>query len=249
MPIIKRFFFLLITVLSFSVCSAQESKINLTRADSSQFASPQNVLISSVLIPGLGQLKQERLWKTTLFYGVAATFYYRTADNYYKYKKENDKTYLNKAKNDLAIAGVTHFLNIIDAWYYGYNKKPMGWNGALFNDKPLKSPWGATLRSAMLPGWGQFYNESYVKSAVYAGLVSYVGYQVYWNTKKYDETGLEEYEDDRSRYSWYLGLTYLLMLTDAHVDAHLFEFDKAVELAVIPSPNSGAISLNLKLSF
>ena len=36
------------------------------------------------------------------------------------------------------------------------------------NEKPAdtvfvmqKSPWGAVLRSAILPGWGQIYNESY----------------------------------------------------------------------------------------
>ena len=231
------------------VSVAQESKQNLTTVDSSQFASPQKVLISSIIMPGLGQIAQERLWKATFFYGIAATFYYRSAYHYDRYKKTNNNKWLDKAKVDLTVAGVTHLINIFDAYYFGYHKKPMGWSGALFNDKPIKSPWGATLRSAIFPGWGQWYNESYIKSAAYLGLVYYVGYQIHWNNTKYAETGKAKYEDDRSRFSWYLGLTYLLMLTDAHVDAHLFDFDKAVELAVLPSPGHKAVMLGLRLSF
>ena len=33
-----------------------------------------------------------------------------------------------------------------------------------------KSPWGAVLRSAVLPGFGQFYNESYWKIPVIWGV-------------------------------------------------------------------------------
>jgi hypothetical protein len=232
-----------------SICFAQEKSQDLTLVDSSQFASPQKVLLSSVILPGLGQIKQERLWKATLFYGTAATFYYRTAYHYDRYKKTNNEKYLDKAKVDLTVAGIVHLVNIVDAYYFGYHKKPMGWNGALFSDKPVKSPWGATLRSAIFPGWGQWYNESYFKSAVYLGIASYVGYKIHWNKKKYRETGEAKFEDDRSRFSWYLGLTYLLMLTDAHVDAHLFDFDNAVELAVSPSPIDKAIKLSLSISF
>ena len=239
----------IIVVLFMSSSPAQENGQDLTKVDSSQFASPQNVLISSIILPGLGQIKQERLWKATLFYGTAATYYYRTAYHYDLYKKTNNSKYLDKAKTDLTVAGITHLLNIVDAWYYGYHKKPMGWSGALFSDKPVKSPWGATLRSAIFPGWGQWYNESYFKSAVYLGLVSYVGYEIYWNKTKYAKTGDAKYEDSRSRFSWYLGLTYLIMLTDAHVDAHLFDFEKAIELAVTPSIQKQAVTLSLRIGF
>jgi len=34
----------------------------------------------------------------------------------------------------------------------------------LLSDEPLKSPWGAVARSAVLPGWGQVYNEQYWKA-------------------------------------------------------------------------------------
>jgi len=243
----KYIFFSFVILISFSF--AQENKLNLTMVDSSTFASPKQVLISSIVMPGLGQIAQERLWKATLFYGTAATFYYRTAYHYNRYKKTDNKKYLDEAKTDILIAGVTHFINIIDAYYFAYHRKPMGWDGALFNDKPVKSPWGATLRSAIFPGWGQLYNESYIKSVVYLGLVSYVGYEIHWNKTKYAETGLAKYEDDRSRFSWYLGLTYLLMLTDAHVDAHLFEFDRAIELAIKPSIENKGIMLSLSVSF
>ncbi len=244
---IKYKFLFFILLISFSF--AQDNKQSLTSADSSSFASPRKVLISSIIMPGLGQITQERLWKATLFYGTASTFYYRTVYHYDRYKKTNKNKYLDKAKVDLTIAGITHLINIFDAYYFAYHKKPMGWGGALFNDKPVKSPWGATLRSAIFPGWGQWYNESYIKSAMYLGLVSYVGYQIHWNKNKYAETGKNKYEDDRSRFSWYLGLTYLLMLTDAPVDAHLFDFEKAVKLTVSPSMQDKAVMLGLNISF
>ncbi|HED08391.1 MAG TPA: hypothetical protein ENI57_09775, partial [Ignavibacteria bacterium] len=33
-----------------------------------------------------------------------------------------------------------------------------------------KSPMGAVLRSAILPGWGQIYNESYIKAPIIWGI-------------------------------------------------------------------------------
>jgi Family of unknown function (DUF5683) len=243
-----KFIFILFT-LSVSSIWAQDEDKNLTVADSSTFATANEVIIRSIIVPGLGQIAQENLWKATLFYGGAATFYYKSFSSYLSYKKNNIEADLKSAKTNLSIAGFIHILNILDAYSSSVGKKPQGWNGALFSDKPVKSPWGATLRSAIFPGWGQFYNEAYVKSAVYFGLVSYVSYEIYLNKTKFAETGEKTYEDSRSRYSWYLGLTYLLMLTDAHVDAHLFEFDKAVKLAVSPGVQKKAIMVSLNLSF
>ena len=42
-----------------------------------------------------------------------------------------------------------------------------------------KSPWGAVLRSAIIPGLGQFYNESYWKVPLIFGAVAYFAFQ--WN--------------------------------------------------------------------
>ena len=42
-----------------------------------------------------------------------------------------------------------------------------------------KSPWGAVLRSALIPGFGQIYNESYWKAPIIWGLAGWFIYN--WN--------------------------------------------------------------------
>ncbi|PID59297.1 MAG: hypothetical protein CR986_06735 [Ignavibacteriae bacterium] len=108
-----------------------------------------------------------------------------------------------------------------------------------------KSPTGAMLRSAILPGWGQFYNESYWKIPIIWGLGAWFIYN--WNDlnnnyKFYRDlynqslsetsTGIstyklfrDEYRDERDLFAIYFGLTYFLNIIDAYVDAHLFDFD------------------------
>lgn len=125
-----------------------------------------------------------------------------------------------------------------------------------------KSPWGAVLRSAVLPGFGQFYNESYWKIPIVWGVLGYFGYQ--WNrtnnlylqykdqyalsvvNKKIDDYALmarEFYKDQRDLVAVFIGLTYFLNLVDAYVDAHLFDF-------YISRDNSmGQFQLSLKVKF
>jgi len=101
-----------------------------------------------------------------------------------------------------------------------------------------KSPWGAVGRSAILPGWGQFYNESYWKIPVIWGFGAWFVYGWIQNNDEYVtnknlfiETGQETYKskrdfyrDQRDNFTIYLVLLYLLNLVDAYVDAHLFDF-------------------------
>lgn len=110
--------------------------------------------------------------------------------------------------------------------------------------KMKKSPWGAVLRSAIIPGLGQYYNESYWKIPVIIGAFAYLGYQWNYNNDLYLKyknlfqqsvtTNLvnnnyyklrEFYRDQRDLFAIYIGLAYLLNLIDAYVDAHLFDFD------------------------
>lgn len=108
-----------------------------------------------------------------------------------------------------------------------------------------KSPWGAVLRSALLPGWGQFYNESYWKIPVVWGFLGYFSYiwldqnDLYIKYKDLYRGSLEQtgqgnseylglrefYRDQRDEFAVYFFLTYFLNLVDAYVDAHLFDFD------------------------
>lgn len=111
--------------------------------------------------------------------------------------------------------------------------------------KMKKSAWGAVLRSAVLPGFGQIYNESYWKVPLIWGVLGYLGYQ--WNSNNnlyhqykdlYSESLLqvntgnsnyyryrEFYRDQRDLFAIYIGLTFFLNLVDAYVDAHLFDFN------------------------
>ena len=101
-----------------------------------------------------------------------------------------------------------------------------------------KSPWGAVLRSAIIPGWGQIYNQSYLKVPIVWGVLGWLGYEWYQNNKLYkqsqdlyNQTNIPEflsyktiYQDQRDLFAIYIGLAYVLNLVDAYVDAELFDF-------------------------
>ena len=113
-----------------------------------------------------------------------------------------------------------------------------------------KSAWGAVLRSAIIPGWGQVYNEAYWKVPVIWGVLGYLMYDwKYCNdlyTKYRDlysasipvnpnSTYLNErefYKDERDLFAVFIGLTYFLNLIDSYVDAQLFDFsvDRAMPM-------------------
>jgi hypothetical protein len=120
-----------------------------------------------------------------------------------------------------------------------------------------KSPWGAVLRSAIIPGWGQFYNESYLKIPVIWGLGFWFGYEWKQNNdlytyyrERYLQTGngLDRqnrtiYRDQRDLFTIYMVITYLANLIDAYVDANLFDFD------VSENPYTGTPALNMRVNF
>jgi hypothetical protein len=101
-----------------------------------------------------------------------------------------------------------------------------------------KSPWGAVVRSAIIPGWGQIYNESYWKVPVVWGVMGWFVYAWIDNNNNYIDyknlyiqTGIDKYisyrdfyRDQRDEFAIYIVLTYFLNLVDAYVDAHLFDF-------------------------
>ncbi len=101
-----------------------------------------------------------------------------------------------------------------------------------------KSPWGAVLRSAIIPGFGQIYNESYWKVPIIWGLAGWFIYNWSDLNKLYkDNQALYQinnqsiyklrrdfYRDQRDKFAIYLGLLYFLNIVDAYVDAHLYDF-------------------------
>ena len=127
-----------------------------------------------------------------------------------------------------------------------------------------KSPVGALLRSALLPGWGQIYNHSYWKAPIIWGFIGY--YLYYWirnnnkylsysdSTRKYlaenneryykpYQSVRDQYHDQRDLFTIYIAITYFLNLLDAYVDAHLFDFDIREE------PFGKTARLNFRLNF
>lgn len=125
--------------------------------------------------------------------------------------------------------------------------------------KPMSGPTKATLLSAVLPGAGQFYNKKYWKlPIIYAGFGG-LGYAFAFNNGEYKRFGEyyrietdgdantisefpgtpEQLRQKRNYYKKYRDLSvigmfglYALQILDAHVDAHLKEFDVSDDLSL-----------------
>ena len=120
-----------------------------------------------------------------------------------------------------------------------------------------KSPGLAAGLSAVLPGAGQLYNESYWKIPIVAGLGGYFVYEWVHNDNlardyrdQYDasktadnplgESGLlsirDFYKDQRDTFLWYFVILYVANVVDAYVDANLYDFDVGDDLTVRVTP-------------
>jgi len=146
---------------------------------------------------------------------------------------------------------------------------------------PEHDPTKAALLSAAIPGLGQAYNKKYWKiPLVWLGLGAF-GYFIVWNNDQYqfyrrnliyeiagdpkykNETGLnqstlksarDQYRRNRDQLVLYGILFYLVQVVDAHVDAHLIEFDVNQDLSVRLEPgyiplNTGGSQIGMSLKF
>jgi hypothetical protein len=137
-------------------------------------------------------------------------------------------------------------------------------DSTLLSRPGYKSPTGALLRSAFVPGWGQFYNGSYIKAGIIGSLESFLIYQtVYYfrRTSRYedlythDSTGAryslyqqyDRYRDLRNQHIWFLGITIFFSMFDAYVDAHLKNFN--VDLTPDFDEQNQNLTLWLNFSF
>lgn len=128
------------------------------------------------------------------------------------------------------------------------------------------SPLKATLSSALLPGLGQIYNHKYWKTPIALAGIGTCVYFIHTNTQShrfwknafiaYNDNdpntnpdgiavGLNNSQLDYNRllYKKYLDISYLsligvyaLQILDAHVDAHLFNFDVSPKLSLRTTP-------------
>jgi hypothetical protein len=118
----------------------------------------------------------------------------------------------------------------------------------LLSDTPLKSPWGAVGRSALLPGWGQIYNERYVKAGIYFSINAYFAFQIIRNEIRWREYKSEFYRSRRVEFTWYFALSYLVTMADAYVDAYLYKFDEAMQISQSLDYEEGQWTGQLELS-
>ncbi|NOX38539.1 MAG: hypothetical protein GXO78_13490 [Calditrichaeota bacterium] len=123
----------------------------------------------------------------------------------------------------------------------------------LLSDQPLKSPTGAMLRSAVLPGWGQVYNHQYAKAVLVFGVNALLLQRVVYYHRQWRSTRIRAYQEKRNTFTWYLGLAYVLTIVDAYVDAYLFEFDTAMDISgfipqSVPS-STGWVGMRISIHF
>lgn len=144
-------------------------------------------------------------------------------------------------------------------------------------------PQKALLYAAVLPGLGQAYNKKYWKiPLVYGGFIG-LGYGIKWNNDIYQDlkdglyyiletgetygpppyeltesqyrTNIDKFRRNRDFMYLFIGALYVLQIVDAHVDAHLKEFDINPNLQVRLQPmmttdplmgNQTGLSLTIK---
>jgi hypothetical protein len=208
-------------------------------------------LLASAVIPGLGQIRQENPGRAVIFYSSSLYLLFNTIDNYRRYNNDGNTEALSSAQASLALLSQVYLINLLDVLDTYLTNSYQPWPQDLYSDMPIKSPWGAVARSAMLPGWGQVYNEQYIKAVIGFGAFAYFFSRIYHFNQEYRKTGNTEFRDNRVTNSWYLGLTYLIIMIDAYVDAHLYRFDEAMQahLTLMPQQNSMAVKLGVTIAF
>ncbi len=229
---------------------AQQDSVTALRVpELKQNQAEKSIFWPALLIPGVVQVEQNRLKPAAFYYFTGMTFYYRSFYNLVRYEAGHDKKYLTRFRADLGVAGLIHLSSTLDAVYASHLGLGQNWNSDPFSPLPLKSPWAASLRSAIFPGWGQVYNESYIKAVIYLGVDGYFLYQAREADIRYKSSGKSSDREERSKYNWYFGLAYLMTILDAHVDAYLYGFEKTMQLTVEPEFGNQGILVGISYSF
>jgi hypothetical protein len=105
--------------------------------------------------------------------------------------------------------------------------------------KPLK----AAAMSLVIPGGGQYYNDQYLKMAVFGGtevvLIGKLLYDNHQQNKYYDKalntSGLDYQHNENMYYKyynrkqsdwWWVGTVVFLSMIDSYVDANLYNYEQ-----------------------
>ncbi len=165
-------------------------------------------------------------------------------------KENDDRVKRQDLQNcEMAWAVGMYVYNVMDG--YGIMKHNQG------RDLRKRDPYTAAWKAALLPGWGQIYNEEYGKAGLLymAYLGSYVSYNSSQSVVEYYlkrlqtariegdgldattdiETQLTNERKSRNKYIWGPILLYAYSIADAVVDAILSDFDSPINLSLAPS--------------
>ncbi len=100
-----------------------------------------------------------------------------------------------------------------------------------------RNPGAALLRSAVLPGWGQFYNDEPLKGVVFGtfelGLLSWLIAEHIASEEarnNNDEQAYLLHSQRRLDLIWYTSAAWLFGMLDAYVDAYLYSFSTENEV-------------------
>ncbi|NOQ21720.1 MAG: hypothetical protein GQ565_03580 [Candidatus Aegiribacteria sp.] len=114
-----------------------------------------------------------------------------------------------------------------------------------------KNPGAALLRSAVLPGWGQFYNDEPLKGILFGtlelGLLSlliaeHIASEEARNNN--DEPAYRVHRQRRLDLIWYTSAAWLFGMLDAYVDAYLFSFSTENEVFERETGIAAAVFIN-----
>ena len=145
--------------------------------------------------------------------------------------------------------------------------------------KSNHSPSKASFYSAILPGLGQAYNKKYWKIPLVYGVIAATGFTAkFWNDElqnwraeffklqsggtsrfslKFVETNIDRARQKRDKFYIFTAVAYFLNVFEAHVDAHLREFEVNEDLSFKLSPYfeeeniifTSSVGLSLKINF
>jgi len=137
---------------------------------------------------------------------------------------------------------------ILSQEIYSANK-----NAQIGNDTlKTKSPFGAAVRSLLVPGLGQVYNGKKAKAFLAAAGEGFLIYSIYNENKKYNaadnDKERERYRDRRSTFEWWFLFILGISAVDAYVDAYLDRFEENMNISLYGF-NDKHISLNLSVKF
>lgn len=183
----------------------------------------------------------------------------------YECKKSDYKNPLSdKSKSDFIMKSDFKKRDLI--YYIICNDTNKNSKDSAITFKMKKNPWKAVLYSALLPGLGQFYNESYWKIPIVVGLGGYLGYIIVKNHSDYldyrdfyaesqttedpdGDSRLKEfrefYRNQRDQFLLYFTFFYAITAVDAYVDANLFDFDVSDYIRLSAFRKSSILNLNI----